>query len=98
MSDKQQSIIEDFLHELPSHNTKDYAINMKEWARFIRALTELKYISVVDSLDTKRLRKWVEMVSGGKDVPGASQFNEAIRDATQGNVGKAKETIIKLLN
>lgn len=97
LTEEQQSAIEDFLLELPIHKSKEEAINMKEWARFIRALEELNYISPAKSADTKGIREWVILLADGRSVPNSSAFNQALRDATPTNIDNAIETLKKIL-
>lgn len=97
LTDEQQTAIEDFLLDLPIHKSKAEAINMKEWARFIRALEELNYISPAKSADTKGIREWVVLLADGRSVPNSSAFNQALRDATPTNIDNAIETLKKIL-
>lgn len=98
LTDEQQTAIEGFLYDLPIHTTKGEAINMKEWARFIRALEDMGYISVAKSADTRGLRDWVILLADGKSVPNPSAFNQAIRNATQANINDAINKLEKILN
>ena len=96
LTDEQKVRIEQFFHDLPSHHDNKEAMNMKEVARFIRALVDLGYISQATSVDLNGLRQWASQVTG-KTAPKQSPFNEAIRKATPANIENAVQTIQKLL-
>ena len=96
LTDEQQTTIENFLRDLPCHKKDNTQINMKEWARFIRALEELNYISPAKSTDQPGLRKWVESLAENLSVPNQSAFNQALRKATKSNIEDALNIIEKL--
>lgn len=97
LTEQEETIVEKLLLELPGHKTKTDAINMKEWARFIKALEELGYISPAKGADYRGLRDWVVMLVGEKTVPNSSAFNQALREATSANIANAIDIIKKTL-
>lgn len=97
LTEQEEQIVEKLLLDLPNHRTKTDAINMKEWARFIKALEELGYISPAKGADYRGIRDWVVMLAGEKTVPNSSAFNQALRDALPANIENAMDIIKKTL-
>ena len=96
LSEEQIAVIRHFFSELPGHRENRDEMNMKEVARFIRALITKGYISSAKSVDFRGLRKWAEDVTH-KKAPEQFRFNEAIRNATSKNIDDAVSTLDKLI-
>lgn len=93
LSDKQEQQVLQLLRDLPSHHRKADNINLALVAQYLTALEKLGKANLTDK---HNLRLWLEQVTG-KQVPAASQFNEAIPSTTKTKVLAAQKAIEKVL-
>lgn len=96
VTEDQKKIIEQLLHDLPSHREKRDVINLSVVSRFLTALVELELISKTKSADLNALRIWVEKTTG-KQAPEQFRFNDAFPSTYKPGIKRAKEQIKQVL-
>ena len=94
LSEKQEEKIKSVLRLLPVHSQKPDYINMAIVAQYLTAMEKL---GIADLKDKHQLRLWVARVTE-KQVPSASQFNEAIPSQTAAKVTAACRELETLLS
>ena len=93
VSSLQEARIKQLLHDLPGHHNKPGQINLAVMAQY---LTALERLGKADLKDKHNLRLWVAQVTQ-KEVPNASQFNEAIPSTTRTKISAACEDLKTIL-
>ena len=93
VSPEQEEQIKQLLRELPTHPEKPGHINLAFVAQYLTALDKLGKANLKDK---RKLRTWVENVTG-KQAPCSSQFNEAIPSTATTKVAAARKELEKLL-
>lgn len=93
VTSEQEEQIKQLLRELPEHSEKPGHINLALISQYLTALDKLGKANLKDK---RKLRIWVENVTG-KQAPGSSQFNEAIPSTATTKVAAARRELEKIL-
>jgi len=94
LSYQEEGLVKQALYRLPENPNKEGNINLALVAQY---LTALQKMGKADLTDKYHLRLWVAEVTQ-KEVPGSSQFNEAIPSTATTKVSKAQKELEQLLH
>lgn len=94
LSHEDEGLIKQLLYRLPENPNNAGYINLALVAQY---LTALQKMGIADLTDKYHLRLWVAEVTQ-KEVPGSSQFNEAIPSTATTKVSKAQKELEQLLH
>lgn len=94
LSHQEEGLVKQVLYRLPENPNKEGNINLALVAQY---LTALQKMGKADLTDKYHLRLWVAEVTQ-KEVPGSSQFNEAIPSTATTKVSKAQKELEQLLH
>lgn len=94
LSYQEEGLVKQVLYRLPENPNKAGCINLALVAQY---LTALQKMGKADLTDKYHLRLWVAEVTQ-KEIPGSSQFNEAIPSTATTKVSKAQKELEQLLH
>lgn len=94
LSHEEEGLVKQALYRLPENPNKEGNINLALVSQYLTALQKMGY---ADLTDKYHLRLWVAEVTK-KEVPGSSQFNEAIPSTVTTKVGKAEKELERILH